>query len=262
MERQMRAVYLAITVASALAGNQASAALITFSDSAFNAGAYDPTPVYRSDSSVTPITSFAGGALSTGFGRLGTASWTGAAGFLNESFVYDPSAQGQLLSIDASVDKLLGVLVGDLNGYTNIFGNSFRPLIEQGGQYFMAQPGIAGTPLPGDPGGDFYANSVSGTIAASGLLASNFLSYDFGLGAFGSLNPNFSGGQMRFGLGQISTTGGLFFTNSVIGASYDNLRINLHTVDVPEPGSLSLLGGALLAGAWVSRRKRRNAQAA
>jgi hypothetical protein len=258
----MRSVYLAIAVASALAGNQASAALITFTDSAFDADDYVTTPVFRSDSNVTPIVSFAFNALNAGFARTGTSTWTGAVGFLNESFVYNPSTQGQLLSIDASVDKLLAVVVRDLNGYTGMLSNSFRPLIEQGGQYFMLQPGIAGTPLPGDPGGDFYADSVSGTIAASGLLASNFLSYDFGLGAFGSLNPNFSGGLMRFGLGQISTTGSLSITDSFIGGRYDNLRLDLRTVDVPEPGSLSLLGGALLAGAWVSRRKRRNAQAA
>lgn len=238
-----------------LATTSASAIVITFSDSVFNSANYTPTSSYESDAFVFGDYTFVGGALSVLHARPGEASWSAAQGFINNTFVYNPLAQGTVTSIDASVDKALLLLIGDLNGYTGTFGNSFRPLISQGGLYYVAR---IGPPLPGDSGGDAYANFVSSTISQSGLVAANFEQFNFSTGLLDITNhPNFSGTEMRFGLAQLSSTVPLVWENTLIAASYDNLRLNLNTVPVPEPTTLSLLGAALLVGGFVHRRRAR-----
>jgi hypothetical protein len=248
-----RALLLTLALFASAAASPASAALITFSDDDFNASDYVLTPTYKSDPNVDVNSLLSGAFLAVQTSREGTASWAAARGFVNTGFAYDPSSQGALLSIDASVEKFLLFASLDLNGYTGILGNSFRPLIEQGGQYYMAT--IAGTPLPGDPNGNAHFDTAGpSTISQNGLLAASFLSYDFTTGAFGIANPNFSGGLMRFGIGQVSSTGGLLFTDTTILSGYDNLELVLKTVSVPEPGTVALLAAGLLALGAARRR--------
>jgi hypothetical protein len=153
---------------------------------------------------------------------------------VNSTFSYDPLTEGAILSIDASVDK-------DLTSAATL-GNTFRPMIEQDGNYYLAAiagPGLTG---PGSTGFD--------TISQNGLVATDFLQYDFSTGTFGTANPNFAGDPMLFGLGSIAS--GSAFDATVV---YDNLSLDLSTAPVPEPSSVWLLV-TLLAFAGLALRRR------
>jgi hypothetical protein len=88
----------------------------------------------------------------------------------------------------------------DTTGNT-AFGNSFRPLIEQDGKFYLAT--ISGPILtPGSMDTGFN------TISRAGLLAADFVQYDFSTNTSLTAHPNFAGDTMLFGLGQISSVGG------------------------------------------------------
>src|SRR5215471_3548786 len=82
--------------------------------------------------------------------------------------------------------------------------------------------------------------------------ASDFLSFDFSTGTFGTANPNFAGGPLTLGLSQITQIG-IDQTGNLI-TQFQDLSFDIHTA-VPEPGSLALLGIAL-AGFVTIRRRR------
>jgi hypothetical protein len=214
-----------------------------FTDSTFNIGDYTVTGPFKSDS-----------ASSVTFGQCTTCGNPGdalqiqmnlpsigdliALGFVNASFSYNPQTQGAITSITASVDKDL-IVNQDETGA----GNTFRPLIEQDGIFYMAA--IPGPTVTGTTTG-------FNTLSQSGLTASNFLQYDFSTGTFGITTPNFSGDTMLFGLGQISQ----FNTNNLLfEADYDNLKLDI--ASAPEPATLAQLGVlvALLAGVGMMRKR-------
>jgi len=168
---------------------------------------------------------------------------TADTGYVNNTFSYDPLVQGAINSINASVDK-------DLFLNATVFpasaGNTFRPLIEQGGVFFLAAipgVGLTGITAPGTTGYE--------TLSQTGLVATDFVSFDFTTGLFTSTNPNFDGGPMLFGLAQVSGSNAA----STLTADYDNLNLHLVTTAVPEPSSLLLFGGVLVALLVISRRK-------
>ena len=231
---------------------------VVFTDSTFNLAGYSTTPTF-----MTPaVTLTYGQCPSCGNPALGlqivvneTTAAGGAAdvGFVNNLFTYDPGTQGAISSIDAQVDKNLLIDVGNTNGFGigTTFGNTFRPLISQGGLYYLAA--IAGPTLPGPTSSGPYSMSTGyNTLSQAGLLATNFTQYDFATGVFGIAHPNFAAGVLSFGLGQISSVG-TGFTNTTTTAQYDNLRINV--TSVPEPGTLALFGFGL-AGVFAMRRRR------
>jgi hypothetical protein len=155
-----------------------------------------------------------------------------ALGFVNNTFSYNPSTQGAILSINvASVDKD-ATLSGAGSGTST---NTFRPLIQQDGKDYLAA--IFG------PDFDFTDPSTTGfvTIAKSGLVAADFVQYNFLTGKFGSATPNFAGDAMLFGLAQISSG---FPSGARIEQDYDNLSLSLTTA--PEPSSVWLLVSLLL----------------
>jgi hypothetical protein len=159
-------------------------------------------------------------------------------GVVNNTFSYDPLTQGAITSISASVDKDL-TLNSSSGG-----GDTFHPMIEQDGNYYIAA--IAGVGLSG-PGTTGYE-----TLSETGLLATSFTQYFFATGTTGTANPNFDGDPMLFGLAQISGSNG----TALLTADYDNLSLDLVTpAAAPEPSSLLLLGAGLAGLLFISRRK-------
>lgn len=231
------------------------AATITFSDSTFDPDDYIATPIGATGPGVAvsvvqcPACGNPGSAVAFGISMPTTADVQGRVGILNTMFAYDPSVSGALLSVDTSVDKDLLVEVDDLGGFTGAFGNTYRPMISQGGLYYLAA--LVGPPLPNSGGTSFSGSTGYNTIGATGLLATSFLQYDFATGLFGTANPDFSGSSMLFGIAQISTAGAPL-SGVDVASRYDNLRFTLHAV--PEPSTLGLLVAGLLMMLGVVRR--------
>ena len=175
-------------------------------------------------------------------GGTGTSEFIG---LINNTFIYDPATQGAIGSISASVDKdIFDNAVGTL-------GNIFRPLIQQGGNLYVAPisgPSLVNANPPGTTGYN--------TIAATGLTAADFLEVDTATGVTGTANPDFAGGPVQFGLAQL--LGATSVPGTVITFDFDNLNIDLAPAAVPEPGSLPMLlsGLAAIGGFGWTRRTR------
>ncbi len=235
---------------SAVAGIGPAMADAIFTDSTFNLANYTATAPFSSNGTASlavtqcPSCGVSGSALQTvaTFYSSPTGTEVGET-LVNNNFSYNPQTFGAIASIDASVAK---------NIFTTItgkgFGNSFRLTIEQSGIYY--EDPIAGLPFngPNDASSPGYA-----TISATGLLATDFVSFDPTTGLTGSGNPNFDGATMVFGLTQNSGTAG----TGTLTTEYDNLSIDLHTV--PEPASLALFGTAIAGLGLIWRRRARNA---
>jgi uncharacterized protein (TIGR03437 family) len=220
----------------ALAGWLASAA--AHADVVLSGGAsYSSTPTYTtSGSSVTSSTSGGGLQFVSTIVSSGTNAYA-VVGALNQSFTYNPSTQGAIQSITASVSKDLTINLAGGPGYS--FGNIFLPMIEQDGNYYLAT-----IPAPNFSGGSTGFLSLS----QSGLVASNFVQFDFATGAFLSGNPNFSGDPMMFGLTS--------FSNNTINITYTAVYQNL-TFDIANapagpltvtPGIVNFAGEANSSG--------------
>jgi hypothetical protein len=232
--------------AMSLASTPALADII-FADSTFNLANYTETAQFTFEASIAASQCASCGNPGTAlqfvatFGDTTSANGAADQGFINNTFSYNPKNQGALGSLTASVDKNLGINV--TTPANNPFGNTFRPLIEQDGNIYLAA-----IPGPTLLGGFTGFNSLS----QSGLVATDFQKYDFSTGTFLTGAPDFSGDLMLFGLGQITGIGG--YPSSQVTAVYDNLRFDL-VIAAPEPSSFWLLAGivAVTAGAQAAR---------
>jgi hypothetical protein len=222
---------------------------VVFTDSTFDQGNYNQTATFTSDAGVTVNSGQCatcgnpGQALQIQMSfPTGSQTFDAAIGFVNKTFSYNPQTQGAITSISASVDKNI-----ILNFPGNGFGNTFHPMIEQDGQFFIAS--IPGPTVQGTTTG-------FNTLAQSGLVAADFVSIDFTTDTTGSGTPNFDGDPILFGLAQLtSIIGG----PATFEADYDNLSLDLSTVPVttavPEPSTFVLFGLGL-AALGVTRRRR------
>jgi hypothetical protein len=145
-------------------------------------------------------------------------------GLLNTGFIYTPSSEGAIQSVDASVSDSTSAILG-ISSY-----DVFVPLIEQDGNFFE-------TTILGGPGDTGFLN-LSAT-----LTASDFVQIDTTTGTVipGS-HPDFTGDAMQFGI--VATDGSIAlpsFTQTIV---YDNLSFDL--VPSPEPGSVVLCAAALI----------------
>lgn len=219
---------------------------VVFTDSTFNLANYSAT-TFTTDSAISIANSSASNTLQfvTTFNNTSTAT-EAAQALINTGFGYDPLTQGAITSIDASVSKNLSI---DYLFTGAAATNTFHPTILQDGIYYLAS--IPGPSLAAGPGSTGF-----NAIAQTGLLATDFLSFNFATGTFGSANPNFDGDAMEFGLTQISSiTSFSSDTPGHLTTQYQNLDLDIHALAVPEPSTIALFGAGLLGLGLFYRRK-------
>jgi Viral BACON domain len=218
---------------------------VVFSDTAFNLSNYANAPSYTANGATTSISQCGGcgdpGSALQAVATFGSGSTPGFAdgGIVNTGFVYNPSTQGAIESLTASVDKDESVNGTPNNGAP--FTTSFHPMIEQDGKYYIAT-------IPG-PG---FAGGSTGFLhfSQAGMTASDFTQFDFTTGNYVTGNPNFSGDAMTFGIASLaSSSNGIIFT--VVD---DNLTFDLVTSPVsPEltvaPGVVNFSEAAVSSAA-------------
>jgi hypothetical protein len=158
---------------------------------------------------------------------------------LNTTFTFDPSTQGSIISIGASVNNFTSDLTFTSNGSTLASSsNSFVPLIEQDGNFFVAN-------ISGGPSDGFV-------LLSNTLVASNFDQIDTTTGATNaSSHPNFSGDAITLGL--VVESGSIFipgFTQTIVN---DNLNFDIQS-QVPEPATFLMIGAALV-GLAIKRKR-------
>jgi len=229
-----------------LAGITSASADVVFTDNNFADIANYSGPSYTSDPGLATINyNNASNQLQfiSTFNNFEQAD-TVAKALVNSTFTYNPHTQGAISDINASILKTISTTLTGTG-----LGNHFYPTIEQDGVFYLAQ--IAGPTFNG-PGG-----TGPDTLSQNGLTASDFVSFSFSNGTFGTANPNFGGDLMTFGLTQISGTGGPGAIGTLT-TEYTNLSIDIVNVPVPEPAALTLLGGALLAVGAIRRRRGRS----
>jgi hypothetical protein len=203
-----------------------------FTDNSMNLGHY--TTIGPDTSGMTTATATNCGACGDPGAALQiTESFLGAggniqAGFLNNTFTYNPGTQGAISSITASVNKNIFITVAGGS-------NTFHPLIEQDGVFYIAS-------IPGATIGSIGFTGYS--LFSGTLTAASFDEYTL-------VNPNFTGHAMAFGLAQISGSGS---TETLI-AYYDNLKYDITPAKTPEPASFSLLGLGLACVMTLASRK-------
>jgi len=216
---------------------------VVFTDNTFNLANYSASPTATSPAGRIIYSSSANTLQFTSTFTNSATPINVAQGLANNLFSYNPLLQGAITSIDTSVLKNISVDYNLTGG-----GNTFRPTVEQDGIFYLAA--IAGATFngPNAPAGTGFL-----TFSQTGLKATDFLSYDFATGTFGSANPNFDGDPLLFGLTQISGVASFAGDPGHLVTQYQDLAFDIHTA--PEPSTIALFGAALFGLVGFARRK-------
>jgi len=250
---------LMIATALAVAAARADAASISFAQDFntidFNFTQYTPTGYTTSIGYSDGV----GRAVSFTYDRNGAVVQAPRLQAISQSFLFDPSVQGPILSIDASFDMSNYLYVeGSPLSLTSLV-NRMRLLAKQDGNVYEAVY---------DAPGPIGAYGIYKTAAHEGFTASDFFLFDpANPYAARTLNGlDFAGSTIAFGFELVPTTA----VYSATGAPYDghsaavsnlnafSVKVNYGaaTGPVPEPGQwVMMVSGFGLAGAML-RRKR------
>lgn len=208
-----------------------------------------------------------------------TAPSVTAIGLVNTSASYNP---GTITNIFVSVDK--DSSFSQATPLTITFASGFRPLIEQDGIIYLANPSITG-PVFGSnttPSAFFTsgwatiqcnpANSTGCPNSQTSLTLGNFVQFSFATGTFGSATPNLTD-PVYFGFGVINSIANPQVSNGTIEGDFANLSISdapllidttfsdlrnyqaFEFTSVPEPSTILLLGFGL-AGLSLTGKKK------
>lgn len=240
-----------------------AAANVTFSDNTFNLSDYSVSKYQKGDTtaSITVSQISAGGnpgsalQIETHIPIARGQSISTVEYLINPTFRYDPSIQGAITSIDASIDLSGQVFVdGSPSRYSPVGGSNGGGLVlvRQAGNIYTNLIGVAGPPVVGT--GDYS------TAHATDLKAT-----DFGrvtdLAMFTvdkTQNPSFSSGIIELGVpGYLSYRNPFGFVIPEISATarYDNLNFTVTSVPEPETYAMFVAGLGLIG--WLRRRKNK-----
>lgn len=250
MSQVIRALALGAAISTA---GVASADTIIFNDGEFKPGSWSLlTPFWGlppdNGESISVVTDrFIGGNPENRFmGQFFTmhvpkgAFNVAFAPVMMNDFVYDPSSQGAITEIAAS---MLTMPIAS-NQPDHLGG--VRMYIQQDGRLF--------TPTTGPNWHSFNFDEPATVRNFSGYTESNFVEIIPNGGIDPNSNPDFAGSVMRFGFGLSLTSTLLNGSGQVlIAGGFDNVSVRLETI--PAPGAIALLG---LAGMTGTRRRRRN----
>lgn len=249
---------LALTATAA----PAYAASVVFSDGTFNPANYTTT-TYTGAAGFTTNAAQGigvggvGTSYVTSYEKQGSTSPSARFQALNASFVYDPSADGAIQSIDVAFDGFISLFHNTTP--VNLAGASAqaRVIAQQDGNLYMAARNV----FTGLPFESWYH------VATSGFVASDFTLFDPANPFVARTPPNldFTGGAITFGF-ELAHFGVLVnggpstgLVRSTMGM--DNFQLTLNTQDpvggIPEPTTwLLMIGGFGLAGAALRRSRR------
>lgn len=228
---------------------------VVFSDGDFEPGSWTAMDSYFSGSvdngetqSVTSDRFIGGNPANKFMLQQFTAEFPGGfnsvyAPILMNQFVYNPSTQGAIETISASITTLPAVVNNpDPYGVARVF------LIQDDRIYL---PETAGE----NPGFGFSYNDPQQARNFSGYTADQFYEQLPESGIDQNSHPDFNGGPVEFGFGLSLTGTGLTGNpGQVYIGAFDNVSVRMSTV--PEPASAALVG---LATAMIAARCRRAA---
>jgi PEP-CTERM motif len=232
----------AISVTLAAAGS-AHAGTVTFTDTTFIFSDYNSNTYASGAGSILTSSQTTSGHPDTAYQSEGhVAEGTGSgvlATAVNSNFVYDPSKQGAISTINASLDRYAtaptGVMVGSY---------SLRILALQGSKLYEDIDTFSG---------DF--GSVWKTLSQTGITA-----IDFGLfsqtdlaGTDSTMHPDFSGGPITFGFAMFRGGSDGFDYDTIVRA--DNFSLEINAVPEPSTWAMMILGFAGLGFMAYRRRK-------
>ncbi len=205
-----------------LAPRRAQAATITYSDETFNPSDWELTIAWEfyPGTSVAGFQQYPGGGNPGEFGGVSLRSVAPNAVAVMRPETYDPTVQGEILSISSSADVRLLRNVG-ADGFL-----PYRPLISQNGQFFYGLWAM----------GVSSGNWVPFAFGSNVLTAARFI----GVGDAAALHPDFSarGAPLQFGF--MVDSGTLFSArDSELGV--DNWCMTINTVPEPGLGAFTLL---------------------